>query len=267
MRRPFFLLTNDDGILAPGIRHLWDALHEWADVAIVAPQGEKSGTGLSITWAKPLRVSSVSWDKGTPAWSVSGTPADCVKMACSVILDKKPDMVLSGVNRGSNSGRTILYSGTIGGVIEGIHKGIPGIAFSFSDFEPPSMGTARPYIESLTRHFLEEPLPFGTLLNVTFPPNCQEGVKGIRMAKQGTGYWVEDPDKRIHPEGLPYYWLGGKWHDCEEDPEGDVALAQAGYVTAVPIHVHQMTDFGALEAQREKVARLHTLGRDTASTL
>src|SRR3989338_2220579 len=137
MPRPFLLITNDDGISAPGIKHLWQAVHEFADVAIVAPHVEKSGCGLSITWAKPLRIQPFVWDGDTPAWSVNGTPADCVKMACSVILEKRPQMVLSGVNRGSNAGRTVLYSGTIGGVIEGAYKNIPGIAFSFSDMNMP----------------------------------------------------------------------------------------------------------------------------------
>ena len=211
MPRPFLLITNDDGISAPGIKHLWQAVHEFADVAIVAPHVEKSGCGLSITWAKPLRIQPFVWDGDTPAWSVNGTPADCVKMACSVILEKRPQMVLSGVNRGSNAGRTVLYSGTIGGVIEGANKNIPGIAFSFSDTEVPSISATKQFIFPLVKHFLEHPLPQGTFLNVTFPCNCKDGVKGLRLAKQGRGYWVEAPDKRIHPEGLPYYWLGGKW--------------------------------------------------------
>src|SRR6185369_1933354 len=114
MKKPFLLLTNDDGINAPGIRHLWEAVHEFADVAIVAPGSEKSGCGLGITYTKPLHIQPIAWEKNTPAWFLNGTPADCVKMALGVLLDKKPDMIISGVNKGSNAGRTVLYSGTVG---------------------------------------------------------------------------------------------------------------------------------------------------------
>ena len=117
--RPLILLTNDDGIHAAGIRHLWEAVSDLADIAIVAPDQERSGCGLSITWTKPLQIRPFPWDAGTPAWSLNGTPADCVKMACSVLLDRKPHMVLSGINKGSNAGRTVLYSGTVGGIKPG----------------------------------------------------------------------------------------------------------------------------------------------------
>jgi len=239
--RPFLLITNDDGIHAPGLKHLWQAVHEFADVAIVAPHTEKSGCGLGITWTKPLHIHPVPWEQNISAWSLNGTPADCVKMALAVLLKRQPDMVISGVNRGSNAGRTVLYSGTIGGVIEGALKGIPGIAFSFSDFEAPSLDVTKPYIVPLIKHFLANPLPAGTLLNVNFPYNAQNGVKGLKIARQGKSYWVESPDKRIHPEGVPYYWLGGIWGAVEEDPLSDVSYLSQGYVAAVPIHVGELT--------------------------
>lgn len=241
MKKPFLLITNDDGINAPGIKHLWQAVHEFADVAIVAPQHEKSGCGLSITWTKPLHIRQVPWEKNTPAWSLTGTPADCVKLGVNVILERRPDMIISGVNKGSNSGRTVLYSGTIGGVIEGTLKGIPGIAFSFSDLEVPPLSVTQKHILSIIQHFLKNPLPEGTLLNVNFPYNCKETIKGIKIAKQGRSYWKEAPDRRIHPEGDPYYWLGGAWGGVEEDPESDVALLDQGYIAAAPIHVGFLT--------------------------
>lgn len=254
--RPHLLITNDDGIHAPGIKHLWQAIRDHADAAIVAPHWEKSGCGLSITWTKPLRIQPYPWEENTPAWSLNGTPADCVKMACSVILKQKPQMIISGINRGSNAGRTVLYSGTIGGVIEGAYKGIPGIAFSFSDFEPPPVITTKKYIFPLIEYVLNHPLPLGTFLNVTFPCNCQNGVKGFRMAKQGLGYWVESPEQRIHPEGIPYYWLAGQWGTCDEDPESDVALLEEGYITAVPIHVGQLTDYSVLQNQKVQIEQI-----------
>lgn len=245
--KPFLLITNDDGINAPGIKHLWQAVHEHADVAIVAPHKERSGSGLSITWTKPLHIHPIAWEQNTPAWSLNGTPADCVKMGLGVLLEKRPDMIISGINRGSNSGRTVLYSGTIGGVIEGALKGIPGIAFSFSDFDPPPLSVTQGYIFPLIKHFLQNPLPPGTILNVNFPYNCKDGIKGLKLARQGKSYWKEAPDRRIHPEGAPYYWLGGAWGAVEEDPMSDVAYLDQGYVAAVPIHVGELTCGQTLE--------------------
>jgi 5'-nucleotidase len=239
--RPFLLLTNDDGINAPGIKHLWEVVHPYADVAIVAPHKERSGAGLSITWTKPLHIHPVRWENNTPAWSINGTPADCVKMALAVLLDKKPDMVISGINCGTNAGNTVLYSGTIGGAIEGVFKGIPGIAFSFSDLDPPPPSTTRPYVFPLIQYFLNNPLPPGTLLNVNFPYHCQKLIKGVRVGKQGKGYWKEAPDRRVHPEGSPYYWLGGAWGPVEEDPDSDVALLNEGYIAVAPIQVCALT--------------------------
>jgi 5'-nucleotidase len=250
MTRPFILITNDDGIHAPGIRHLWQALKGEAEIAIIAPHTEKSGCGLGITWTKPLHIRSIQWEDGTPAWSINGTPADCVKMGISSILARRPDIVVSGINRGSNSGRTVLYSGTVGGIIEAAFKDIPGIAFSFSDVAIPDLKITQPYILKLVRHLLAHPLPSGTFLNVNFPFNAQEKIAGFRMAKQGLGHWVEEPDKRIHPEGLPYYWLGGKWRAFPEDPESDVALLEQGYIAGVPIHVNQLTDQAAFQKHK-----------------
>jgi 5'-nucleotidase len=179
-------------------------------------------------------------------------------MACSVLLEKQPQMILSGINRGSNAGRTVLYSGTVGGVIEGTLKNIPGIAFSFCDFDLPSLSSVKRFIFPLVQHFLENPLPQGTFLNVTFPEGCEKGVKGLRFAKQGRGYWVEDPQQRTHPEGIPYYWLGGKWKSFDEDRESDVALLIEGYITAVPIHIDQLTDQEAFKTRKESVEKLFT---------
>lgn len=252
MTRPYILITNDDGIHAPGIKHLWNAVQEFADVAIVAPHAEKSGSGLSITWTKPLHLRAYPWENETPAWSLNGTPADCVKMALSVVLDQKPDLVISGINRGSNSGRTVLYSGTVGGVIEAVMKGIPGIAFSYSDVDDPPVALTKKTIFPIIEHFLKHPLPSGTFLNVNFPYNTKDGFKGIRMATQGRGYWHEAPDKRIHPEGVPYYWLGGTWGAANsEDANSDVSLLNQGYITVAPIHVGELTCKNTFELHKD----------------
>ncbi|MDE3046000.1 MAG: 5'/3'-nucleotidase SurE [Verrucomicrobiota bacterium] len=252
--RPYLLITNDDGIHAPGIKHLWQAVHEFADVIIVAPQTERSGAGLSITWNKPLVIHEVPWEGNTPAYTVNGTPADCVKMAISVVLKKRPHMIISGVNRGSNAGRTVLYSGTIGGCIEGALKHIPGIAFSFCDLDAPPLEMTKPYIYPLIRHFLEHPLPPGSLLNVNFPHNSKETIRGLKLARQGMGQWAESPDRRTHPEGMPYYWLGGKWTPHEqENAESDVYWLEKGYIAAVPLHVGELTDHQVISKNKSLV--------------
>lgn len=256
MTKPFLLITNDDGIQSPGIRHLWESVHQFADVAIVAPHKERSGCGLSITYTKPLIVEDATWHPGTDAWSLNGTPADCVKMAVNVLLPRRPDMVISGINIGSNAGRTVLYSGTIGGVIEGVMKGIQGIAFSFSDDVPPPLQATEKFIVPLIQHFLENPMPRGSFLNVNFPMNCKDGVKGFKMARQGEGCWLESPDRRSHPLGTPYYWLGGKWTSAaNEHPEGDVFWLDQGYVTATPIHVGELTDSEVLKKHKDSLEK------------
>ncbi|MFC2049541.1 5'/3'-nucleotidase SurE, partial [Chlamydiota bacterium] len=157
MKRPKIILTNDDGIQAPGIKALWSVLHkaDFADLAIIAPSTEKSGTGVSITWDKPLLIQEIKWPDHTPAWSVGGTPADCIKMAERVILDYKPDFIVSGINAGSNAGRNVLHSGTVGACIEGAFRGIPGIAFSCENGDSPNYHVAQKYVVELVHYLLD----------------------------------------------------------------------------------------------------------------
>lgn len=240
-KKPKILIVNDDGINAPGIYHLWKALVDFADVSIVAPATEQSGKGLSTTLTRPLLINTRKWEKNTPAWSVNGTPADCIKMALSVLL-QKPDLIVSGINRGANSGRNVLYSGTIGGVIEGVFRKIPGIAFSCIELSNPQYDVAEKYVVPIVDYFLNNPLPQGSLINVSVPSSLKENIKGIKLAKQGRSYWLEKPDKRVHPEGHFYYWLGSRWMDHDETQDTDIALLNEGYVTAVPIHIDELTD-------------------------
>lgn len=248
-KKPRILIVNDDGIHAPGLKHLWNAVEEIGDVSIIAPASEKSGVGLSITIYSPLHVESVTWGKQTPAWKVSGTPADCIRLALSVILEHKPDLIVSGINKGSNAGRTALFSGTVGGAIEGVMRNIPGVAFSCENFENPDYAATEKYVTQIVHHVLEHPLTKGTVLNVNFPD--KPTFKGIKMARQGRGYWIEEPDARKHPDGYTYYWLGGQWGHHEEDLESDVRLLSEGYITAVPLHVEELTDHSFLSTRKD----------------
>lgn len=251
--RPFILVTNDDGVYAPGIKHLWKVLTEFADVIVVAPANEQSAVSLSITIRHPLRIERVDWPltNGAQIWSINGTPADCVKLALSVILPKTPQLIVSGINRGNNAGRNVLYSGTVAAVIEGIMHNIPGIAFSLMDYFNPDYEKVECYIPSIIHYCLENPLPAGTFLNVNFPKNLENGVKGIRFTKQGKEYWAENPEQREHPaEGSSYYWLGAKLAQFDEDKDSDVVLLREGYAAAVPIHISDLTHHHHVEQHR-----------------
>ncbi|MCP5470167.1 MAG: 5'/3'-nucleotidase SurE [Chlamydiales bacterium] len=242
--RPHLLLTNDDGIEALGLSTLWKALHaaDFADISIVAPAKEQSGTGVSITWNRPLHIQEVEWAGNTQAWSVEGSPADCVKLGARVILDRKPDLVVSGINAGSNAGRNVLHSGTAGAVIEGLLRGVPGVALSCEDGDNPNYHVAELYIASIVRYVLDNPLPDGTFLNVNFPHAAQERVKGFRLTRQGRGRWAEDPKLHANHEKGASWWLGGKPQELDEDPDCDIAWMRQGYVAAAPIHIHELTD-------------------------
>jgi len=259
MKKPFILISNDDGIEAPGIKYLWKALFEKYDVAIAAPHREKSGSSLATTMLRPLHILNVNWEKNTPAWKITGTPADTIKLALSVILkQKKPDLLVSGINRGSNAGSNVLYSGTVACTIESCLRKIPGIAFSCYDFEKPNYETIVKYIPGLVDYFLKSPPPFGTLINVTFPKKDMQ-IKGFKMAKQGIGKWTEVPDERKHPEGHFYYWLGGKLDDLEnESKESDTYLLNKGYITAVPIKVLDLTDNQYLQKMKDDFEKVFT---------
>lgn len=255
--KPKILITNDDGINAPGIRHLWSVLAPIADVTVVAPAHEQSAVGLSITIRNPLHIHPAGW--GNNVWSVNGTPADCVKLALSVVLDEKPDLVVSGINKGSNAGRNVLYSGTVAGAIESVMHDIPAIAFSCCNYFNPNYTDIENFVPLIVQHSLANPLPIGTLLNVNFPDHEKHGnVKGFRMTRQGREFWAENPDKRTHPaEGKAYYWLGLKIAEFEEHEESDIAWLKKGYATAVPVHVGDMTDHDHLSKARQSFAEFY----------
>jgi len=242
-KKPHILITNDDGILAPGIKHLWSALREIAEITVVAPLLEQSAAGLSITIRSPLRLESLDWPEGIKVWGVSGTPTDCVKLGLSVVVETRPDLIVSGINRGTNAGRNVLYSGTVAGVIEGVMNDIPGIAFSCSDFTHPDYQTAEKHIPKIVEYVLAHPLSKGTLLNVNFPSKDHTTIKGLKLTRQGKERWIENPDKRLHPmEGHTYYWLGAKIVECDEHEDSDISWLKKGYIAAVPVHVGELTD-------------------------
>lgn len=252
-KRPHLLITNDDGINAPGIRHLWQAVKDFADISVVAPSEEQSAVGLSITIRRPLSIKELNWPSTERAYSINGSPADCVKMALTVLLPRPPDLIISGINRGTNAGCNVLYSGTVGAVMEGALRYIPGIAFSLADYESDAAyDKVEAHIPKIIQYALEHPAPKGTFFNVNFPACIKNsGIKGIRFARQGREYWIEAPERREHPvEGHSYYWLGAKCAHFEEDSESDIAWLKKDYATVVPIHVGELTDHAHLEQKK-----------------
>lgn len=248
--RPKILLTNDDGISAAGLHYLWKALKDITDLTIVAPTLEQSSVALSITVRHPLLVQSIPWEANTKAWSVNGTPADCIKLALSV-LDIKPDLVVSGINRGGNAGRNMLYSGTVAGAIEAILHDVPSAAFSCLGYPSPDYELAALHISPVIEYLLNHPLPSGTLLNVNFPESNRE-IQGFKMTRQGKAYWAENPERREHPsEGHSYYWLGSRLACFDEEEDCDISWLDKGYITAVPLHIGELTDHNHLSRSRK----------------
>lgn len=254
--KPHILITNDDGISSPGIQYLWQALKNHARLTIVAPATEQSAVGLSITIRDPLRLTKQDWPDDAVAWSLSGTPADCVKLALSVLMNDKPDLIVSGINRGSNAGRNLLYSGTVGGAIEAVLNDIPGIAFSCLDYVDPEYHLTLPFIPVVVEDVLKNSLPRGTLLNVNFPEKLHK-IKGFKLTRQGRQFHAADPDERIHPaDGYKYFWLGCKLMEFEEHDDSDIAWLSQGYITAVPVHVEELTDHVHLQKNRDRFENL-----------
>ena len=246
---PLILITNDDGVGARGIQVLSEVASELGEVIIMAPSLNASGKSLSLTTDRPLRVKEIqpatTYPLPTKIFACDGTPVDCVKLAIEHFCPRRPDLVLSGINHGSNSSINILYSGTMGAVLEATTLGFPAIGFSLlnhnpnADFEP-----SRPIVRQIISYALNHGLPPEVSLTVNIPRLDADSIKGIRLCRQAKARWVDSFEKRIDPIGRPYWWLTGKF-DCLNPPEDSDEWALAnGYVSVVPIH----TDYTNHEA-------------------
>ncbi|RYD74078.1 MAG: 5'/3'-nucleotidase SurE [Sphingobacteriales bacterium] len=235
-KKPTILVTNDDGITAPGIAALVNAMKSIGNVFVVAPDSPQSGMGHAITVAKPLRLDPVNVFEGIPNYQSSGTPADCVKLAVSKVLHHKPDLVVSGINHGSNSSINVIYSGTMSAAVEGAIEGIPSIGFSLNNFShQANMETAAKYAAIIVKKMLENPLPKGTLLNVNIPDIAENKIKGIRICRQANAKWEEKFDERTDPHGRNYYWLIGNFVNYDKGEDTDEWALANGYVSIVPV--------------------------------
>jgi 5'-nucleotidase len=241
------LLTNDDGIYAPGLAALYRELQSLGEVIVVAPESEQSAVGHSISLITPLRVKEVSINGGVEGWAVNGTPADCVKIAVAELLPALPDLVVSGINSGPNVGINVLYSGTVSAATEASILGVRGVAFSLNSYDKTADFASA---ASLARNLLEQLRAWprwtnGVCLNVNLPDLPPDRVKGIRVTRQDTGPLVEHFERRVDPRKHVYYWLAEINERQELDVDTDYGALSQGYVTVTPIH-HDLTNYQSL---------------------
>ncbi len=244
--KPRILLSNDDGIDAPGLAALHREISQFADVTVVAPHSERSAVGHAITISDPLRVWDFKRNGAFFGFAVNGTPADCVKIAYWAILKEKPDLVISGVNLGSNSGINAIYSGTVSAATEATILNLPAFAVSLTTYTDPDFSYAAKFARNLAMHVLEHGLPRGTLLNVNVPAVSEQEVKGVRITRQSQATYHERFDKRVDPASRVYYWLTGKKVDGEEDLDVDDFAIKNNYVSITPLH-YDMTNYAYLD--------------------
>ena len=234
--KPLILVTNDDGITAPGLRSLIEVMNEIGEVVVVAPDSPRSGMGHAITINSTLYCDKIKVTDGPQLeYSCSGTPADCVKLAINELLHKKPDLCVSGINHGSNSSINVVYSGTMSAAIEAGIEGIPAIGFSIlnfkwnADFKP-----LKKYIKKISLEALEKGIPKDVVLNVNFPLLKNTKIKGMKICRQARAYWIEEFDKRTNPMGREYYWLTGTFVNEDKGEDTDEWALNKGYISIVP---------------------------------
>ncbi|NPV26421.1 MAG: 5'/3'-nucleotidase SurE [Firmicutes bacterium] len=242
------LLTNDDGIYAPGIKALARALEGLGELIVAAPDRERSATGHSITVFHPIRVDRTNIPETTArGWIVEGTPADCVKLAICALLDEPPDLVVSGINRGPNLGTDVLYSGTVSAAVEGIILGVPAIAVSLTTYDyDADYSFAASFTRRLCEEYSRQGLTPDTLLNVNIPPLDEESVAGVKVTKLGVRRYENVFEERKDPRGKSYYWLAGDVIDDLEDPDSDVVAIHENKVSITPIHF-DLTNYAIME--------------------
>lgn len=245
------LVTNDDGIDSPGIYALVHALREIAHVTVVAPDRQQSAVGHALTVSSPLRAVPFHRDGEMFGYAVNGTPADCVKLGISSLLTAKPDIVVSGINHGTNTSINILYSGTVSAATEAMMMGIPAMAVSLTSFSyDADMSPAAQHAKNIAEKLLDFSLPAGTLLNVNVPTLPAGMIKGVRFTRLSKSMWEDKYEKRYDPMDREYYWIRGTYHTIEADGKTDDGALAEGYVSITPIH-YELTNDRVLDSLRQ----------------
>ncbi len=245
MDGPYILLTNDDGINARGLYALWQELNQVGTVAIVAPDSERSAAGHAITLTEPLRAKKFYLNDVLYGYAVNGTPADSVKVAVKALLPRTPDLVVSGINRGPNTGTNVIYSGTVSAATEAAILGVRAIAVSLGTFVKPDYGPAARFSRWLVEEVLKRKEPARLLLNVNVPPVAENRIRGVQVTRQGVARFQEVMEQRIDLKGRPYYWLGGKMDKPDNDHGSDHTAMLDNFISVTPLH-YDMTDYRLL---------------------
>lgn len=236
-KKPLILVTNDDGITAPGIRKLIQVMKQLGDVVVVAPDSPQSGKGHAITLDTTLYVRKFKTeDTSDREFECSGTPADCVKLGIKEVLKQKPDLCVSGINHGSNASINVIYSGTMSAAIEAGIEGVPSIGFSLLDYDwDANFDGLEEFVKKIASNVLENGLPDGVVLNVNFPKISENPYKGIKICRQARANWNEKFDKRVNPMGKEYYWLTGVFENLDGGEDTDEFALENNYISVVPI--------------------------------
>ena len=233
--RPLILVTNDDSIDAKGITSLIKAMNGLGEIVIVAPETVQSGMGHAITIHDPLRLKKSDLFQDIEAYTCSGTPVDCVKIAIYEVLKRRPDLIVSGINHGSNAATNVLYSGTMSAAVEGAIESIPSIGFSLLDFNADAdFDASMHYATIITKNVLKYGLQKGVCLNVKIPKGKIDNIKGYKICRQGRAYWADQFDKRQDPFGGEYFWLTGEYKNTDKGEDTDLFALDNGYVSVVP---------------------------------
>ena len=248
------LITNDDGIDAPGIKFLISFLKPLGKLVVVAPETGMSGMGHAVTINNPLRIRHLSSEGSVERYTTNGTPADCVKLGLNQVLKSKPDLIVSGINHGSNHSINILYSGTMAAAIEGAMQNIPSAGFSMCNPNPKvDFSFMESYVQNICSRLLKFGLHAGTCINVNFPNTDKPA--GVKVCRQSIGYWNEEFDSRIDVHHQPYYWLKGDFIIPEAQEDTDESALQKGYISIVPVTI-DLTANTALDAARQQFQNL-----------
>lgn len=250
--RPLILITNDDGIYAPGIRALIETMSQLGDICVVAPDSPQSGMGHAITINDAIYCNEIQNSKATfGEYSCSGTPVDCVKIAVNEILHRKPDLCVSGINHGSNSSINVIYSGTMSAAVEAGTLGIPAIGFSLMDFSmEANFNPSKKYVKKITQEVLKNGLPKGVVLNVNIPKLGENEIRGVKVCRQANAHWIGIFDKRTNPLGRDYYWMTGELINMDNSNDTDEWALKEGYISVVPVQ-YDLTAHHAIEGLKQ----------------
>lgn len=246
------LVSNDDGIDSPGISALVHSMRKIGEVIVVAPDRQQSAVGHALSISNPLRVSPFHRDGEMFGYSINGTPSDCVKLALSGLLKTKPDLVVSGINHGSNTAVNILYSGTVSAATEGMLSGIKSIAISLDSHDyNTDMFPAAEYSYQIVKQLIDIDLPTNSIINVNIPNLPLEKIKGVRLTEQNSSIWQDSYQLRTDPFGREYYWFSGEYEIDNHNPKADDVALKQGFVSVTPIK-YELTDFKTLEILKDK---------------